>query len=46
MLGTLTSSQDEVTGTALPFHHKQLEDQTKYMEKNSLQTLDKREHEI
>ena len=33
MSGTFTSCQDGVTGTSLPFHLKQLEDQTKYMEK-------------
>lgn len=33
MLGTFTSCQDGVRGTSLPFHLKQLEDQTKYMEK-------------
>lgn len=33
MSGTFTSSQDGVTGTGLPFLHKQVEDQTKHMEK-------------
>lgn len=33
MSGTFTSCQDGVTGISLPFHLKQLEDQTKYMEK-------------
>lgn len=40
MLGTFTSSHDGVKGTNLPFHFKQLEDQIKYTEKNSFQTLD------
>lgn len=40
MLGTFTSCQDGVRGTSLPFHLKQLEDQTKYMEKKSFSDIE------
>lgn len=40
MSGTFASSQDRVTRTSLPFHLKQLEDQTNYKGKNGFQALD------